>query len=91
MDMSADERTTMLDHVGYWAGLAQQGSVLAFGPVNDPAGPYGIGIVLAESQSEAEQIRDNDPAIMSPYGFSTEIAPMLRLVTPSGRYDALPG
>jgi hypothetical protein len=88
LDMSDDEKATMLEHAEYWAGLAREGSVVAFGPVNDPAGPYGIGIVLTDSQSDAERIRDNDPAMISPHGFSAEIAPMISLVTPSGRYDA---
>lgn len=78
----------MIEHVDYWSKLAEQGQALAFGPVGDPTGAYGIGIVLAESQSEAETLRDRDPAIKSPYGFTTEIAPMLRLVTPSETYDA---
>ena len=65
--------------------------MLAFGPANDPQGPYGIGIILAADQSETEQIRDNDPAVRSPHGFTTEIAPMLRLVTPTNMYDAAPG
>lgn len=89
-DMSPDERATMIDHVGYWTGLAEQGRVLAFGPVGDPGGAYGIGIVLAGSQAEAEALRDLDPAIRSAQGFTTEIAPMLRLVTPTGTYDATP-
>jgi uncharacterized protein YciI len=90
-DMSSEERATMIEHVGYWSTLAEQGRVLAFGPVGDPKGAYGIGIVLARSRSEAEELRDHDPAIRSPYGFSTEIAPMLRLVTPTETYDATPG
>jgi uncharacterized protein YciI len=90
MDMSADERATMIEHVSYWSVLTEQGRVLAFGPVGDPGGAYGIGIVLAESQTEAEALRDDDPAIRSPYGFTTEISPMLRLVTPSETYDATP-
>ena len=90
-DMTPDERETMTEHVGYWSALTQEGRVLAFGPVNDPQGPYGIGIILAADQSEAEQIRDNDPAVRSPHGFTTEIAPMLRLVTPTNMYDAAPG
>jgi uncharacterized protein YciI len=88
LDMSPDERATMMEHVGYWAALAEQGQALAFGPVNDPAGAYGIGIVLAESQADAERLRDGDPAMKSFHGFRTEIAPMLRLVTPTGMYDA---
>jgi uncharacterized protein len=90
-DMSTDERVTMMEHVGYWSALAEQGKVLAFGPVGDPRGAYGIGIVLAESQSEAEELRDHDPAIRSPHGFTTEIAPMVHLVTPTETYDATPG
>jgi uncharacterized protein len=89
-DMSPDERATMLEHVGYWSALADQGKALAFGPVNDPSGPYGIGVVVAASQAEAEELRDGDPAIKSPHGFHTEIAPMQRLVTPRGTYDATP-
>ena len=87
-DMSAGERATMLEHVGYWAGLAQQGTTLAYGPVNDPSGPYGIGIILAESLAAAEALRDGDPAVQSAHGFRTEIAPMLRLVTPRATYDS---
>jgi uncharacterized protein len=90
LDMSPDERATMVEHVGYWSALAGQGKALAFGPVNDPNGPYGIGIILAESQSEAERLRDEDPALKSSHGFRAELAPMLRLVTPNGMYDAMP-
>jgi len=88
LDMSAEERATMMEHVGYWSTLTEQGQVLAFGPVDDPQGAYGIGIILGESQSAAEELRDHDPAVKSPYGFRTEIAPMRRLVTPHGTYDA---
>ncbi len=87
--MSDDERSTMLEHVAYWSGLTDRGAVLAFGPVNDPNGPYGIGIILAKDLDAAEELRDGDPALASPHGFHTEIAPMLRLVTPSGSFDAV--
>jgi uncharacterized protein YciI len=91
VDMTPDERATMAEHAAYWAELATQGKVLAFGPVADPAGPYGIGILVVENRADAEAIRDNDPAARSAHGFSTEIAPMLRLVTPTAAYDAAPG
>ena len=86
-DMSPDERATMMEHVGYWSTLAEEGKALAFGPVNDANGPYGIGIILAESQADAERLRDNDPAVKSAHGFRAELAPMLRLVTPTATYD----
>lgn len=86
--MTDDERAVMTAHAGYWAGLAEAGHALAFGPVDDPAGPYGIGIVVAADLREAETLRDGDPALQSGRGFRTEIAPMLSLVTREGRLDA---
>jgi uncharacterized protein YciI len=91
VDMTPGERAAMTEHAAYWAELTTQGKVLAYGPVADPASPYGLGILLVESRAEAEAIRENDPAARSPYGFSTEIAPMLRLVTPTAVFDAAPG
>jgi hypothetical protein len=86
--MSAAERATMLEHVRYWGELTDAGATIAYGPVNDPAGGYGIGVVLAADLAEAERLRDGDPAMRSSHGFRTEIFPMLRLVTPSGSYNA---
>jgi uncharacterized protein YciI len=90
LTMSDDERSTMVEHVAYWSGLADEGRVLAFGPVNDPDGGYGIGIVLAHDLADAERLCDDDPAMRSTHGFRTEILPMLRLVTPGGTYEAAP-
>lgn len=87
--MTVDERMTMNDHVAYWSALAADGKALAFGPVGDPAGPYGIAIVLATDQAEAERLRDEDPAMRSGRGFRTELLPMMSLVTPTGRFDAV--
>ena len=47
-DMTPAEGILMREHVGYWAGLMKQGRVLAFGPVADPKGSYGIGIIQLE-------------------------------------------
>jgi uncharacterized protein YciI len=87
--MSEEERATMAAHAAYWASLAARGTALAYGPVNDPEGSYGIAIFLAEGQEEAERVRDADPALCSTHGFRSEITPMLSLVTPDARYDAL--
>lgn len=86
--MSETERSTMIDHARYWARLSEQGRVIAYGPVDDPLWPYGIGIVLAEDQADAERLLADDPAPGSPHGFRTELAPMVRLVTPGAQYDA---
>jgi len=87
LTMSSGERETMTEHVVYWSGLIDQGRVLAFGPVDDPLEPHGIGIVLAEDLRDAEELRDRDPAMTSSRGFRTRIVPMPRLVTPNGSYD----
>lgn len=91
VDLSAGERAVMTEPVAYWRRLAAAGQALAFGPVNDPAGPYGIGIIVARDLAAAEALRDEDPAIRSGRGFRTEIAPMLQLVTPDGVHGPTPG
>jgi hypothetical protein len=86
--MSGEERGMMDAHFAYWSERLAQGQVIAFGPVADPGGQYGLGIVLAPDLAAAEVIRDGDPAMRSNSGFRTEIAPMLGLVTPPSVPDA---
>jgi len=83
--MGTAERATMVEHVAYWTTQAEQGAVVAFGPVADPAGEYGIGIVVVEDRAAAEALRDADPAMRSPHGFRTELLDMPALVTEHGR------
>jgi hypothetical protein len=52
---------------------------------------YGIGIILARDRTEAEELRDGDSAMRSPDGFTTEIAAVPQLVTPSATYDEQSG
>jgi hypothetical protein len=87
--MTDDERETMIRHVAYWSDLVAGGSVVAFGPVADPVGPHGIGIVLVPDMVAAERLRDGDPVMASSFAFRTEITPMLSLVTQGGRFDAM--
>lgn len=79
--MSAEERDVMLAHVQYWTNHLQQGNVIAFGPIADPAGDWGLGIIRASDLAEVEGFRDADPAIMSGRGFRYEVLPFVRLVT----------
>jgi uncharacterized protein YciI len=62
LDMTDAERAIMGRHVAYWRAHMAQGKVIAFGPVLDPAGPYGIGIVAAESNDEIRTFIAQDPA-----------------------------
>jgi uncharacterized protein len=81
-DMTPDERALMEQHVSYWQELMHSKKALAFGPVADPQGGYGIGIIAASDDAEMETLRANDPTIKANQGFRFEALPMPRLVSP---------
>jgi hypothetical protein len=80
MDMSGEERAMMGEHFAYWKAKLDAGHVVVFGPVMDPMGPYGAGVVVAEDEAAARAFADADPAMQSKRGFRCEIYPM-RAVT----------
>ncbi len=72
-DMSADEREIMMRHAGYWRELMNKKAVLVFGPVMDPAGVFGMGVIEAEDEATVKSLLDQDPAkVLNRY----EIYPM---------------
>jgi uncharacterized protein YndB with AHSA1/START domain len=80
MDMTAEERAMMLEHVAYWTQQMQAGTAYAFGPVLDPKGPWGLGLVRAADEDAIRRFEAGDPAIRSERGFRYEVLPLLRLV-----------
>jgi hypothetical protein len=62
LDMTSEERVIMQQHVAYWTDLMNKGLVLLFGPVMDPAGAYGLGIVRVDDEAQLNEIMANDPA-----------------------------
>lgn len=84
--LTPEERQTMEEHLAYLQGLMAEGKVVAFGPVLDPEGPFGIGIVTAADQVAAQALADADPAVRSPHGLRAEVTPMARLLTPDGTF-----
>jgi uncharacterized protein len=78
-DMTPEERGLMQQHVAYWQGLLRRKIAFAFGPVFDPRGGYGIGIVELADEKAAEELMAKDPTLLSGTGFSFEIYGM-RLV-----------
>ena len=67
-DMTSTEASVMQEHVAYWQGLIERGSVLAVGPVADPAGTYGIAIVAADDEDQVREIGRSDPAVVRGVG-----------------------
>ena len=62
MDMSTDEKAIMQQHVAYWMELLNQGIAIVFGPVLDPKGGYGAGVVSVDNVEHLQQIIASDPA-----------------------------
>jgi uncharacterized protein YciI len=79
-DMSSAEADVMQRHVAYWQDLLHRGVALAFGPVHDPAEPWGLGLLDLDDGQAARAIGEGDPAVQT--GTCTyEIVPM-ELVRP---------
>ena len=60
--MTGEERAIMMEHIAYWTKLMNEGKVLAFGPVLDPAEIYGLGIISVDDEREVKDLIANDPA-----------------------------
>lgn len=74
-DMTDAEREMMQRHAAYCESLVEKGIGLIFGPVFDPAGAWGLGIVEAADMDEAQGLGDNDPAVAAGIG-RYHVAPM---------------
>jgi hypothetical protein len=60
-DMTDEERALMGEHVAYWLGLLGEGRVVAFGPVADPAGGWGVSVLDVEDEAAAHAMIAADP------------------------------
>jgi len=82
-DMTPEEFALMQAHVAYWSGLTAKRTVIAFGPVADPKGAWGLGVVEVEDEDEVRGIVDNDPVMKAGAGFSFDVYPMPRVISRS--------
>jgi uncharacterized protein YndB with AHSA1/START domain len=80
MDMSAEEAEVMKSHALYWRGLLARGTAVVFGPVADPQGAWGMGVLRAADEAEVKRLQAEDPAILSRRGFRSEAFAMLSAV-----------
>jgi uncharacterized protein YciI len=74
-DMNEVEAGVMAEHVGYWTELVENGTAVVFGPVQDPAGTWGMAVVKAEDESEVREVGSRDPAVTSSVA-RFEVCPM---------------
>ncbi len=75
--MTPAEGKLMAEHGAY---LRTFPGAVAFGPVADPAGFYGVGIWELPDEADIKAICDGDPTIKSGLGFRYEIHPMPQVV-----------
>jgi len=77
-DITDEERDIMQRHIAYWTDYMNKGMALAFGPVLDPKGGYGLGIVEVENEQQMQDMIANDPANgLNKYGYY-----LMKAVTP---------
>jgi uncharacterized protein YndB with AHSA1/START domain len=80
LDMTDEERAVMGEHVGYWGRKMADGVALAFGPVADPKGAWGLGLLRASDEAAIAAFEAADPAVASGRGFRYEVLPMPQLI-----------
>ncbi len=71
----------MKQHGAYWEGKLAEGVAIAFGPVLDPSGAWGLGLIRVADEAAAVAYTAEDPVILARRGFRYEILPMLALVS----------
>jgi uncharacterized protein YciI len=60
--MTPEELAIMQQHVAYWKPYLDSGTLIVYGPVFDPNGAYGIGIVGVQDEKELQALIEKDPA-----------------------------
>ena len=79
-DMTEAEGAVMAEHAAYWRGHMDRGAVVAFGPVAEPTGFWGMAVLETGSREAAEHLAAGDPAITSRTMERFEIHPMPQAV-----------
>jgi hypothetical protein len=79
--MTPDEQRAMAEHMDYWRQLLRDGRVVVYGPVADPEGVWGMGVLRAAHRAEVLEIGNRDPSIMA--GVNTfEVFEIMGGITP---------
>lgn len=63
--MTADEQQAMAGHQEYWQTLLAEGRVVVYGPVADPEGVWGLGVLRAADRAEVLAIGEGDPSVIA--------------------------
>jgi uncharacterized protein len=61
--MTAEEQQAMAGHQEYWRQLLDDGRVVVYGPVADPEGVWGMGVLRAADRAEVLALGERDPSV----------------------------
>ena len=79
--MTAKEQSAMSEHTQYWQRLLHEGRVVVYGPVADPEGVWGLGVLRAADRAEVLAIGERDPSVTT--GVNTfEVFEIMGGITP---------
>ena len=68
-------------HMEYWQELLTAGRVVVYGPVADPEGVWGIGVLRAADRADVLAIGERDPSVTA--GVNTfEVFEIMGGITP---------
>ena len=63
--MTPAERDAMQRHQAYWQVLLAEGRVVVYGPVADPEGIWGMGVLRAADRAQVLEIGNSDPSVLA--------------------------
>ncbi|HET9779856.1 MAG TPA: YciI family protein [Propionibacteriaceae bacterium] len=69
VDITDAEAAIMEQHFAYWSRFEQRGIVVVLGPVLDPSGTWGLGVIAGRDSNDISALGAEDPAVKS--GMST--------------------
>ena len=62
--MTPDEQRAMAEHIGsIGSSCWRDGRVVVYGPVADPEGVWGMGVLRADDRAEVLAIGERDPSV----------------------------
>jgi uncharacterized protein YciI len=63
--MTPEEQQAMAAHTEFWQQLLADGKVVVYGPVADPEGVWGMGVLRAANRAEVLAIGELDPSVVA--------------------------
>jgi len=79
--MTPQEAGIMKAHAEFCRTLLDDGRAVIFGPVADPAGFWGLGILQLPEGENPQEVMASDPVVKADAGFAYNILPMMQAAT----------